>query len=426
MQPAMLIELVKQGIVAKLIRKSLWKLPHEPHSAWRFLRCCWTGMLMVLWLGGPWGEAPLAVADSPLTGRLENRVRSHIEYLASPELQGRSGPTKTKARDYLVREFIRVGAQPFFHGEWVQPVPGQTGLSGEIGPAGENVGACVRGTDPKLRNEWIVINAHYDHLGKINGQIYPGADDNASGVAMLLEVARQISAQPLKRSVAFVAFDFEESLLWGSRWFIGHTPVPVEEIKLCITADMIGRSLGGLGLPTVFVLGAEHSDTVRQALAETPVPHKLEVAQLGADMIGTRSDYGPFRDQEIPFLFFSTGEHPDYHRPTDTPDRIDYPKATRIIEFVTSLVQRLGNTPEELKWQAPAYQKLEEARAVHRVTEQLMQADDKETIKLSITQRFFVSQVKSKTAYMLKREKVSDEERKWVARTAQLLLISVF
>jgi len=223
-----------------------------------------------------------------------------------------------------------------------------------------------------------------------------------------------------------VAFDFEESLLWGSRWFIGHPPIPIENIKLCITADMIGRSLGGLGLPTVFVLGAEHSDTVRTSLSETPVPHELEIAQLGADMIGTRSDYGSFRDQEIPFLFFSTGEHPDYHRPTDTPDRIDYPKATRIIEFITNLVRRLGNTPEELKWQISVYQKLEEARAVNRVTEQLMLADEQGKIKLSATQRFFVSQVKSKTAYMVKREKVSDEERKWVARTAQLLLISVF
>ncbi|WP_437225266.1 M28 family peptidase [Planctomicrobium sp. SH661] len=367
-----------------------------------------------------------ALSAQEIPPRAEARVRAHISYLASPELRGRSGRAKAAARDYIVREFHQNGVEPFFDGQWVQPIPGQTSFTGEPGPPGENIGGCVRGTDPILRDEWIVINAHYDHLGVRNGQTYPGADDNASGVAMLLEVSKQIASAPLKRSVAFVAFDFEESLLWGSRWFIGHTPVEIEQIKFCITADMIGRSLGGLGLPTVFVMGAEHSSVIRSALNSSPERPGLEVAQLGADMIGTRSDYGPFRDQQIPFLFFSTGEHPNYHTPEDTPDRIDYPKATRIIELITGLVQILGNTSDELKWEAPEYQKLEEAKAVLRVTEQLIDAENDGRIKLSATQRFFVTQVKSKTGYMVRKQKVSDDERKWVARTAQLLLLSVF
>jgi len=330
------------------------------------------------------------------------------------------------ARDYIIRELISSGAEPFFDGLWVQPIPGQIGLTGDRGPEGENIGGCVRGTDPVLRDEWIIINAHYDHLGVYNGNIYPGADDNASGVTLLLEAARAIAAAPLKRSVAFVAFDFEESLLWGSRWFIGHTPVEIEQIRFCVTADMIGRSLGGLGIPTVFVMGAGHSSLARAAFDTVPVPENLEVAQLGADMIGTRSDYGPFRDQEIPFLFFSTGEHPDYHSPRDTPDRIDFKKATRVIELITGLVTFLGNSDQELNWEKASYQKLAEAQAVFRVTEQLLEAENSSEIQLSATQRFFVSQVRAKTGYMVRRGHVSDEERKWVARTAQLLLISVF
>lgn len=368
---------------------------------------------------------PLSAQEIP--PRLEARVRAHINYLASPELGGRSGRAKSLARDYIIREFARNGVQPFFQeASWVQPIPGQRNLTGSLGPGGENIGGCVRGTDPVLREEWIILNAHYDHLGIYNGELYPGADDNASGVSMLLETARHLAAHPLKRSVAFVAFDFEESLLWGSRWFIGHTPVAVEQIHFCLTADMIGRSLGGLGLPTVFIMGAEHSETARMALAESSIPAGLEVAQLGADMIGTRSDYGPFRDQEIPFLFFSTGEHPDYHTPGDIPERIDYSKAARIIELITELVQTLGNTSAELKWESPQYQKLAEAEAVYRITTQLLDEDDAARIKLSITQRFFVSQVKAKTGYMVRNQKVSDDERKWIARTAQLLLISVF
>jgi len=395
--------------------------PHQDCRRVEFRKGIW----FFLWLLACCGRHGFA-QNQPPNPTLESNLRKHVAFLASPEAGGRSGRGKAIARDYIVREFIRAGARPFFDGEWIQPVPGQIGLSGEAGPEGENIGACVPGTDPKLRDEWIVINAHYDHLGRYRGELYPGADDNASGVAMLLEVSRMVAAAPLKRSVAFVAFDFEESLLWGSRWFIGHTPVPVEQIKFCITADMIGRSLGGMGLPTVFVMGAEHSQAAREALENVPVPAGLEVAELGADMIGTRSDYGPFRDHEIPFLFFSTGEHPDYHQPGDTPDKIDYPKAARIVTLIDELGQRLGNSTEPIAWEMPVYQKLKEAQAVHRVTEQLLEADAGGEIKLSATQRFFVSQVKSKTGYMLRVKKVSDDERKWVARTALLLLISVF
>ncbi|SFI40389.1 M28 family peptidase [Planctomicrobium piriforme] len=362
-------------------------------------------------------------AQTTITG---DDLRPHISYLAAAEREGRRNDGKVEARDYIVGRFQAAGLSPLFDGSWRQVVPARTEGGGEEGQSGENMGAFVPGTDAVLKDEWIVINAHYDHLGVWRGQVYPGADDNASGVSMLLEVARQISAKPLKRSVAFVAFDFEESLLWGSRWFIGHTPMEVEQIKLSVTADMISRSLGGLGLPTVFLMGAEHSEVVRTTVQETPTPEGLEVAQLGVDMIGTRSDYGPFRDQRIPFLFFSTGEHPDYHTPRDTPERVDCDKAGRVCTLILQLVNTIGDGAESPEWEEPQYQKLEEARAVFRVTEQLMEADESGDITLSSMQRFFVSQVNSKTSYMLRRKRVSDDERKWVARTAQLLLLSVF
>ncbi|WP_437186432.1 M28 family peptidase [Planctomicrobium sp. SH668] len=379
--------------------------------------------VFALVVGARW-TATASAQEVPLTG--EAAIRAHISYLASPELKGRAGRSKQLARDYIIREFVRSGVRPFFNGEWIQPVPGQVGLDGELGPVGENIGGCVIGTDPVLKDEWIIINAHYDHLGVLGGEVHPGADDNASGTSMLLEVARTIAARPLKRSVAFVAFDFEETLLWGSRWFIGHTPVDLQQIKLSITADMIGRSLGGMDLPTVFLLGAEHSSLIRETIEKTQVPDGLELAQLGTDMIGTRSDYGPFRDQQIPFLFFSTGEHPDYHRPSDTPDKIDYAKTTRIILLITELVTKLGNGEQPIVWEDPVYQKVEEARAVHQITSHLMKADEDGRFKLTFTQRFFVSQVQSKTGFMVRKGKVSDDERKWVGRTALILLVAVF
>lgn len=372
------------------------------------------------------GLAPLLAPASLNAGEISaTQLRPHIERLADPALSGRRGPGRILARDYIIEHFEKFGVQPLFEGSWLQELPGHDGKF-QPEPDGENIGGFIRGTDPRLRDEWIVINAHYDHLGVRNGRVYPGADDNASGVSMLLEVARQLAERPLARSVAFVAFDGEESLLWGSRWFIAHTPMPLEQIRLCVTADMIGRSLGGLGLPTVFVLGAEHSTMLRDLFKEIDVPQGLDVAQLGADMIGTRSDYGPFREQEIPFLFFSTGEHPDYHTPQDTADRIDYDKAARISTLILRLVEEIGNSPVPPEWESPEYQNLEEARAVQRITQQLMAADEAQQIRLSGTQRFLVSQVQNKTAYMVRTEKVSDDERKWLARMAQLLLLSVF
>lgn len=353
-------------------------------------------------------------------------LRPHIEFLASPELEGRTGRGKAQAREYLVRWFQEQKLQPFFGESYRQAIPRPATEEAPAAVLGYNVGACVVGTDPVLKHEWIVVNAHYDHLGVRNGEIYHGADDNASGTAMLLEVARNVVRSPGRRSIAFVAFDLEESMLWGSRWFVAQPPVPREQIKLCLTADMIGRSLGGLDLPTVFVLGGEHSPQLRQILNDVPVPDGLELAQLGTDLIGTRSDYGPFRDERIPFLFFSTGEHPDYHKPTDTADRIDYPKAARISTVIQALLMRAANDDEAPQWSDREPQNLAEAAAVHRVAGHLLKAHDDGRRELTNMQRFFVSQVHSKTRFLVEKEQVTDDERGWLVRAAQLLMLSVF
>lgn len=353
-------------------------------------------------------------------------VQQHIEWLAAPALEGRSGAGSWRAANRIARWFAGCGLQPLFPGgNWFQEIPGPA-RDGRPTVAGRNVGALLPGSDPQLRNEFVIVSAHYDHLGIRGGKMYRGADDNASGTSMMLEVARQLGRRKVRprRSVVFVGFDLEERLLWGSRWFAAHPPWPLEQVCFFMTADMIGRSLGDLPLPTVFVLGSEHSAELRAALDAVPVPQGLEAARLGIDLVGTRSDYGPFRDRRIPFLFFSTGEHPDYHTPRDVPERIDSLKVARVSNLVLRLTEHVANAAERPQWEEVDGPNLEEARALHRICLLLMDAAGGK--RLNGVQKLLVSHAKGRTAAILQRGEMTTSERSWLIRTAQLMLLSVF
>lgn len=392
---------------------------------------------------------PVHAADTPtqqVTPNFEPAIRpeqmkAHVEFLASPKLAGRSGAAKAEARRYIIAQWKAAGLQPLFAGlpdqtpqeiklpdasDFEQAIPGAAEENGSVPILGRNLGAWLPGSDPELAKEIIIISAHYDHLGTRDGQVFLGADDNASGVAMVLETARQLAAEKNrpKRSVAFVAFDLEERMLWGSRWFAAHPPKPIEQVKLFITADMIGRSLGNLPLPVVFVMGSERAPELRVALDAVGVPKGLEVCRLGTDLVGTRSDYGPFRDREIPFLFFSTGEHPDYHTPRDTADKIDYAKASRIASVILKLAQNVGDSPMPPTWSEPDEKNLDEPRMLYRITTLLLEADEQKP--LTQTQKFLVTNVQNRSKQIIDANKMSTDDRTWLVRMSQLLLLSVF
>ncbi len=143
---------------------------------------------------------PWTNADEPDASRL----RQHVTKLASSEFQGRREAGAIKARSYLIDEFTKLGLQPLFGGSFTQNVTGK----GPEDVIGVNLGARIIGSDPSQADHWVILGAHYDHLGRQGALIYPGADDNASGVAMMLEVARTIARSPVKprRSIAFVGF----------------------------------------------------------------------------------------------------------------------------------------------------------------------------------------------------------------------------
>lgn len=380
-------------------------------------------------------NAPLrgSVEDSAITA---GALRAHVERLASAEFEGRSGRGGARAALYIADRFYELGLEPLFPSGFFQEIPAvlarraktaaiEVAGHGTDRVLGRNVGAWIPGSDPELRHQCVILSAHYDHLGVHNGVLYPGADDNASGVAMLLEVARAF-AQPGCRprcSVLFVAFDLEEVGLWGSRWFARHSPWPLEEVRGFFTADMLGRSPGNLPGDYVFVMGSEHAPALRDVIAASHSEADPTVGLLGIDLIGTRSDYAPFRDRRVPFLFFSTGEHPDYHQPTDTPERVDYAKLARISRLIFRITERLARIEEAPVWQDEPLVDVEEVRLVHEILGKLLKREG--PLALSGARRSLVSSAHATMGDILQRGTITRAERRWLAWVCTIVLLTV-
>ncbi len=351
----------------------------------------------------------------------QDRLKQIVATLASPEFAGRSGPGGEKTADYLIEQFKALKLAPLFDGDYSQSVPGLNARS----PRGRNVGGLLPGQDPALRDQWIVLAAHFDHLGTRGGRLYPGADDNASGVAMMLETARSIAhGPPPKRSIMFIGFDLEEIGLFGSRYFVEHSPVPIEKIALFITADMISRSLADVCPQHVFLIGSEHTPTLRDWVKGANKNPSLTIGTLGADLLLlNRSDYGPFRAKRVPFLFFTTGENPRYHTPNDTPETLDYPKLAQISQVIHQIVARALVEPERPKWQDVPNNPFDEAVTIHDVLKRL--ALNKDKLKLGPAQLFVINTTLATLAPIIKRGSITPDERARVIQQARIVLFTV-
>jgi aminopeptidase YwaD len=223
---------------------------------------------------------------------------------------------------------------------------------------GFNVVGILEGSDPVLKSEAIVIGAHYDHLGlggdgslaPREGEVHHGADDNASGVAGMLELARLFSAQRPRRTIIFIAFSGEEEGLLGSNFYVNHPSVPLNQTVAMINMDMIGRSkddklmIGGVGTAQQWrslingnnIVGSEVKEQ-RDMTSTAPASRSFSLT-LTEDGYGP-SDHSSFYSKQVPVLFFWTGTHDDYHKPSDTADKINYEAEARIIAFIANIVR---------------------------------------------------------------------------------------
>jgi hypothetical protein len=382
-----------------------------------------TPSILALWLA--LGSTSTSNAqDAPQLQPDRERLITHVATLASPEFEGRRGAGGRKAEAYVTDHLRALGLQPLFpDGSFAQDIPGR-----EPGTVlGRNVGAKIVGSDPNLRDEIILLSAHYDHLGTRNGLIYPGADDNASGVAMLLETARCLadSETPQARTIWLVSFDLEEDGLFGSRHFAAHPPAPLDRVRLFLTADLIGGALADVCRDEVFVLGWEHAPGLLERVKTSAQGQPIRVAPLGSDvLVIDRSDYGPFRLRKIPYLFFSTGEHPRYHSPRDTADHIDAPKLEAISRTIARVVRSAAADPNPLPaWSNDTLHPVDEAAALAGVLRILLAHAPE--LKLEGTKKALVESALKQAESVEKHGAYRPGERTKLVRLAQIVLFTV-
>ncbi len=219
-----------------------------------------------------------------------------------------------------------------------------------------NVVAVWPGSDPVLKNEYVVLSAHMDHVGvgqAVNGDsIYNGADDDGSGTTGILEVARAFASMGMrpKRSIVILHVSGEEKGLLGSEWFSEHPTLPLAQIVADINIDMIGRN----NPDSVVVIGKSYSTlgaTVNAVQRAHPDLHLTLADDIWPqERFFFRSDHFNFARKEVPAIFFFSGVHPDYHQPSDEVSKIDFDKLTRIARMAFFTAWEVANAPQRPTW----------------------------------------------------------------------------
>ncbi len=257
------------------------------------------------------------------------------EALSSDELAGREtgSPGAAKARSMIKQRFVTAGLvayklgyeHSFKHGPLDDPNAQKTAIN----LIGRKDGIDADGP-------YLVVSAHYDHLGEGGGEIFNGADDNASGVAALIAVAEWFAENPPEHTVIFVAFDAEEEGLMGARTFVRNPPVPLEQIALNINLDMVARA----DESELYAAGAFHTPQLVPIIDQASAASPLSVLRghdrpSDGDQDWTLlSDHGPFHQAGVPFVYFGVEDHDDYHQVSDEFSKIDPDKFLRAVEAI--------------------------------------------------------------------------------------------
>jgi len=284
---------------------------------------------------------------------IEISLRKNVAYLTDSSMLGRGAGSEQEKRAaaYLYDQLLDAGVI------MLTPETGEDFYIVHNGDTlhSQNVIGIVEGYDPKLRNEYVVVGAHYDHLGtsvlKRDGkeveQIYYGADDNASGVATLIEVARQVASQHFmfRRSVIFALFGAEELGMMGSWYFLNRSFRHTDDIVAMINLDMVGRS----GRDNTMQVYTADANVEMMEIINWLSGRALSIAPKYTPTDYFPSDHRNFYQKGIPVALFTSGTHRDYHTVRDTPDKLDYSQMEKLVEYVYSMAEVLANREERIR-----------------------------------------------------------------------------
>ncbi|HET7186649.1 MAG TPA: M28 family peptidase [Gemmatimonadaceae bacterium] len=286
------------------------------------------------------------------------RIQQDIAWLADDRLEGRATGLagNDSAAAWLARRHALLGLRPLGDaGGYLQRFTARSAQMAHTGQPGgvpaENVVALVPGRDPALRGEYVVIGAHFDHLGRASTNamdpeakdaIHNGADDNASGTAAVLELARIFAARPARRSIVVAHFTGEELGLLGSQWFVDHPPVPLDRVSAMVNFDMVGR----LRNDKLIVYGVATARELPALVDSANVEPRLAISAVG-DGFGP-SDQSSFYARGIPVLHFFTDLHEDYHRATDDAEKINSAGEARVVTVAERVVRAIADRPARL------------------------------------------------------------------------------
>ena len=272
----------------------------------------------------------------------KEQLITDITYLSSPQLEGRAALSagNRMAQTYIVDRFHKLKLTSQFR-DFTQ----YFAMEGERRTKDQNSPANIIGFIPGSETDTLIlVLAHYDHLGMRGNEVFLGADDNASGTAALLAIASYLSTSRPKHSFLFAALDAEELGLLGSKALVADFPFPLDLVKVVVNMDMISRSETN----RLYAVGSRHYPQLNSYL--TPVKEKSPIdlyvgndGRPGEKDWSNASDHGPFHAKGIPFLYFGVDDHEDYHKPTDSADRIDpdfYANAAELILQVLLQIER--------------------------------------------------------------------------------------
>ncbi|AUP79827.1 M28 family peptidase [Flavivirga eckloniae] len=270
----------------------------------------------------------------------EQAVLRHIRSLSSDAFEGRRTGTKgaVKTKKYIINQFHSLNVLPLEKNYEQRFLFKKRGKEYRA----TNVLGIIKGT--KNPRKYIVISAHYDHEGIKNGEVYNGADDNASGVSALFSFGEYLKKNPPNYSVILAAFDAEELGLQGSKYFVRNSIVPLENIKMNINMDMISRS----DKNELYVVGVEHYKKLKNVIKHFNYSKKIKLiaGHDGCDDLENwtyASDHVHFYKKGIPFLYFGVENHEDYHEPTDDFENIHPKFYVEAVNVIISVFEKIDN-----------------------------------------------------------------------------------